>query len=300
MRQLSFDIKSAVEAQELILGCEKAFYDEIDEALEEIFSGGDVKIIALAGPTCSGKTTTANKLTERIVKSGKNAVVLSIDDFFLDRKDRNNVNTEAPDYDTVNAIDLDYLGKFAKDLLAGKKVFIPRYSFTETARVGYEEYIPDERDIYVFEGIQAVYPQVTALFNGNHKSVFISVSEGVSYNGTVLSSDEVRLLRRLVRDYKFRNATAEFTYHLWRGVRDNEEKNIFPNAAGCDVHINSLLSYEPFIIEKYAQEILATVPDDSQYKSEAVSLAEKLKAFDSPYFDSTTVPSNSVFREFIG
>ncbi len=295
-------IENIREAEVFVAECERNFAEGLDRAIDEVFSDENLRIITLSGPTCSGKTTTANRLVERINESGHKAVVLSIDDFYSnrDRSERNNTEDEAPDYDSVKTIDLDYLCEFTEKLLRGEKVNIPRYSFLEGIRVGYDEYIPEENDIYVFEGIQAVYPEVTALFGGKNRSIFISVAEDVSYNGVTLASDEVRILRRIVRDNKFRNATAEFTLHLWDGVRSNEEKNIFPNAQNCDVYINSFLEYELFIIAKYARPLLMTVPADSKYRDEADVLERKLEVFDCDFLDDRMIPKNSVFREFIG
>ena len=300
MRHLkNLNINSESEAEEFVKQCEAQFSRDLDEAIEHVFDVEDVKIITLSGPTCSGKTTTATKLEERIDKSGKTAVMLSIDDFFFGRSDRNEVDGEAPDYDSVKAIDLEYLQSFTRDLLCGKTVYVPKCSFTEAERVGYEESKPDPKDIYIYEGIQAVYPEVTSLFGGKYRSIYIRLDEDVEYRGVVLDRNELRFLRRIVRDYKFRNATAEFSFHLWQTVRSNEEKNIFPYAKS-DVYINSFLPYEPFIISHYATEVLSTVPLNSPYRDEADALIEKLKVFDNPYFKDCMVPDNSVFREFIG
>ncbi len=299
MRKIELDIHSADQAQEYLLACEKAFSDGIDNALEEIFTGDAVKTIALAGPTCSGKTTTAKKLTARIGLAGKHAVVLSIDDFFLSRDDRNVVDDEPPDYDSAAALDLRYLEFFMKRLNAGLPVLVPRYDFASTGRVGYDEYIPAENDIYVFEGIQAVYPEVTRLFGANTKSVFISVADDAVYRDVILEKDEIRLLRRTVRDFKFRGATPEFTLHLWETVRDNEEKNIFPNAH-CDIRLDSFLPYEPFILSRYAVDLLRTIPQPSRYRAQAEELSSELLVYECPYFEESMIPDNSVFREFIG
>ena len=207
---------------------------------------------------------------------------------------------DAPDYDSVKAIDIDYLGEFVRDLIAGKTVRVPQYSFAETKRTGYEEYVPDEDDIYIFEGIQAVYPEVTSLFTEGYRSIFICPDEDISYKGTVLRKDELRFLRRIVRDYKFRAATPEYTYHLWTNVRKNEEENIFPNAVDSDIKINSFLLYEPFIISRYALDILGKIPVYSKYKEEADELMSRLDVFNETFFSAKMVPANSMFREFIG
>lgn len=300
MRTIEIDIRSRAEAEEYILACEKRFNDTIDEALEGIFTHGDIKTIALAGPTCSGKTTTAEKITRRIRRAGKQAVVLSIDDFFLSRADRNVVDGEAPDYDSAAAIDLETLETFMDRLNRGLPVLVPRFDFSSAARVGYHEYIPREEDIYLFEGIQAVYPEVTRLFGHGYKSIFINVNEDCRYGNVVLEKEEIRLLRRTVRDRLFRGATPEFTLHLWETVRANEEKNIFPNAAGCDLHLESFLEYEPFLLANYGVGMLESVPKDSRYRPAADEVLVELREFDCPYFEESMIPKNSLFREFIG
>ncbi len=300
MIQLNCTVKSRDEAAEWIRFWEDNFSQELDDALENVFAGEGAKIIALSGPTCSGKTTTAKKLIRRITSAGNIAVDISIDDFFFDRSDRNLVKDEAPDYDSVAAIDLDYLRHCIGKLERGERVLLPHYSFLDTARVGYHEYLPSERDIYVFEGIQAVYPEVTSMFSENYRSIFINVSEDVTFRGSILTRNEIRILRRLVRDYHFRNASPEFTFHLWETVRANEEANIFPNSGNCDVYINSMLPYEPFVIAPRARTLLEMVPADSRYRGQAEDLLRKLEAFDCPYFEETMIPANSVFREFIG
>ncbi|MBQ7600037.1 MAG: zeta toxin family protein [Clostridia bacterium] len=290
----------SIRARRIIKNCEADYNRELKEAIDKVFDGGIPKIITLAGPTCSGKTTTAAKLEERIDSTGKNAVRFSIDDFFMGGGGiRNDVDHEAPDYDSVKAIDIDYLAEFVKDLYAGRTVKVPQYSFAETRRSGYEEYVPEEDDIYIFEGIQAVYPEVTSLFVDGYRSIFICPDDDISYKGTVLRKDELRFLRRVVRDYKFRAATPEYTYHLWTNVRKNEEENIFPYSKS-DININSFLLYEPFIISRYALDILAKVPVYSRYKDQADELMSRLRVFNETFFSAKMVPSNSMFREFIG
>ncbi len=300
MRRIEPDIHSAREAEEYLLACEKKFSDDIDDALESIFTAGEqVKVIALSGPSCSGKTTTAEKLTKRIARAGKSAVVLSIDGFFVDRADHNVVDDEPPDYDSAAALDLPYFEAFMERLNAGLPVLVPHYDFVKTCRAGYDEYIPSEDDILILEGIQAVYPEIRRLFAPGTKSVFISVQDDAAYGDVILEKDEIRLLRRTVRDYKFRGATPEFTLHLWETVRENEEKNIFPNAR-CDVTLDSFLPYEPFFLARYALGLLRSIPEDSRYRPQADDIIRELEGFDCPYFDESMIPENSMFREFIG
>ena len=119
-------------------------------------------------------------------------------------------------------------------------------------------------------------------------------------NGLPFDRHEIRLLRRIVRDYRFRGATPEFSFHLWKGVRKNEETNIFPNAGNCDIYLNSFLPYELSVIRKAVLPLLADVPADSEYRADADELTRKLSALPEDCFDDRMIPNHSVFREFIG
>lgn len=299
-------INSKDEAIRLVKESEEAFASALDHALETVIhkhidqSEPGCRIITLSGPTCSGKTTTANKLIRLITDAGFHAVVMSIDDFFLDRTRTNSIEGEMPDYDSVKAIDLEEFGLCVKGLVSGKPTLIPHYDFVTGMRDSYTEYYPTDRDIFVFEGIQAVYPEVVAFLGDSYKSIFIHVDEEVNADGVSLSRHEIRLCRRVIRDYRFRNAHPEFTLYLWENVRANEEASIYPNAGACDVYINSFLPYELFFLAKNGLPILESVPKDSPYRDEAEELAAKLRHFINPYFEESMIPENSVFREFIG
>ncbi len=303
---INTNINSREEAARLVAASEEAFADALEHALDNVIhkhidNGRDgVKIITLSGPTCSGKTTTANKLIRMITESGYHAVVMSIDDFFLDRVRTNETEGDPPDYDTVKAIDLAEFGLCVEGLLAGKPTLIPHYDFVTGTRDSYAEYYPTNRDIFIFEGIQAVYPEVVRFLGEDFKSIFIHVDECVTAEGVTLDRSEIRLLRRLVRDHRFRNAQPEFTLYLWENVRANEEANIYPNAGGSDVTINSFLPYELFILAKNVIPLLEAVPADSDYRPEAETLLRKVRVFENPHFDEAMIPERSVFREFIG
>lgn len=299
MKNFNINVVTENEAAELVERCEKEFRAHLDETVKKVLSREELRVVALSGPTCSGKTTTANRLIEEIRTMGRHAVVISIDDFFHDRNDRNRVDLEVPDYDSADAIDLNYLSAFLSRLQNGQSVLVPKYDFTKTCRVGYHEYIPDPLDIYVIEGIQAVYPEITSRL-WNYGSIFISVSEDVTLNGITFNRHEIRLLRRIVRDYKFRGATPEFSLHLWEGVRNNEEKNIFPNSKNCGIYIDSFLPYELFVLRDCALPLLDDVPAQSKYRTAANLLSEKLSALPPLPFYDRMIPKNSVFREFIG
>ncbi len=294
--------KSENEAREFIIKCENDFRAELNEALDAVVSDEENRIILLSGPTCSGKSTTAELLDSKVSEHCHTIKTFSIDNFFRDRLAElgNSVITEAPDYDSVEALDLDCFAEFTENLLAGKTVRYPYYSFVEKARTSYEEYMPTDNCIYLFEGIQAVYPEITSLIHGGHKTIFSCVERSITYMDVTLSPNEVRKVRRIVRDYKFRGASGEYSLHLWEGVRSNEEKNIFPNSKSCDVYIDSTLPYEPFILRDDLISILSEIPRESKYRGEADKLIEKISVFKCDFYKKEMIPSDSVLREFIG
>lgn len=287
------------EAKAFILKCEAEFDKKLRDAASLLIERRS-KVITLSGPTCSGKTTTATLLVEELEREGYNAVVMSIDDFYLDNLRHGTAEGEMPDFDTVKSIDLEYLGHYVENLLLGRMVMKPNFNFTTGIRSGYSEYLPSDNDIYIFEGIQAVYPEVTELFGDRYSSVFICVKDDVIVNGIRFTNNEIRLLRRMVRDNNFRNATPEFTLHCWESVRDNEEKNIFPNAHNPDVFIDSFLPYELFVIASYAIPLLRSVSCENENYKVADDLAGRLKNVEDSLYSPSFIPKESMFREFIG
>ena len=296
MLNIDSDINSYQSAADYVALCEKRFEKMLTNTVTSVLSPVAPKIITLSGPTCSGKTTTAAKLTDVIEILGYRARVLSIDDFYKD-----NLRFEdKPDFESAAAIDLDYFGECAEKLFSGKKVYLPTFDMKKGNRTALTEYYPHEEGIYIFEGIQAVYPEITShLAPFGYKSIFISVAEDVTVNGVFFSKNEIRLIRRLVRDDRFRATGVEKTFSMWDNVRANEEKNIFPNAEKSDIKINSFLPYEILFIGKYLLPLLDCFVS-SEYSDRASKLADKVKKVTNQYITEDMIPFRSVFREFIG
>lgn len=282
--------------------CEAEFEQRLADAVGKVCEQKGIRLIGLSGPTCSGKTTTAKKLISQLTAQGKNVHVVSIDDFYLDRqvliaRADNDPDIEV-DYDSEDTIDFDALSKCVDEVFTDEPTLIPKYDFVEGKRTGYITIDPDENDLFIFEGIQAIYPKVTALFHKyNYKSLYICVESGLEIEGTVFNPNELRLMRRLVRDYNFRGASPEFTLYLWESVRANEELNIFPYTVDCDYFINSTLPFEVNLLAPYLRDILPKVPADSKYKAEAEAILNKLEGIQpvSPKY----LIDNSLCYEFI-
>ena len=278
--------------------CEADFEKRLDDAAKSIVKSGVMNIL-LSGPTCSGKTTTANKIINTFHEAGKDVTVISIDDFFHERVDGRQVTVgEKIDYDSVDVLDLELLRDCIKNAKAGNNIKVPIFDFVSQSRVGYNAHYITEDEVVLFEGIQAVYPEVVSSFEQPFIGVFININEDVCLNGTVFFRDEIRLIRRLVRDRKFRGASADFTFYLWESVRENEDKNIYPNKNICSVQIDSFMGYELFLIKPYIEKVLNEVEPSSTYYEKAMVLKNKFVNLDEIKYEY--IPKNSLYTEFLG
>lgn len=285
-------------AQRFIDVCENEFRKSIERVASDIISNKERKIVTLTGPTCSGKTTTACLLTQFFEKNGKRARVLSVDDFYFDYDymKENNIT----DFEGAEAIDIALFKEVISNLSKGNTTFIPTFDFKERRRISVTEYTPHENDIYIVEGIQTMYPEVTsAIEDIGFSSVFINVDNSVDVCGNIFTREEMRLMRRTVRDYYHRASSPEETMILWKNVRLNEEKNIFPNAVKAEYTINSLLPYEIFIISKFYLEITKEYGKLAAGYDAVESLRKRLEKISDNCIDVDMIPGESVFREFI-
>lgn len=289
------NITSELEAHAFVQLCEDKFEKELTLFADGLTDDKSCRIITLSGPTCSGKTTAAKKITAAAEKKGLRTRVISIDDFYLtpDLSDPN------PDYESVSAIDLELFAVCANALIKGNTAYLPTFDFKVRDRVALTEYVPCENDIYIFEGIQALYPEIRALLPENgYASAMIGVFDDVCVNGVSVGRNYVRLARRLIRDFRFRSTDFETTMKLWKTVRENEDKNIYPYVDDVRHKISSYLPYElPYI----GNELLPMLYAQSAIKDgKLTELIERLKAVINPLFKNEMIPLNSLFREFIG
>jgi uridine kinase len=293
--------ESAQEVRSFVQSCEADFEARLSAVVEKVCGIEGLKLIGLSGPTCSGKTTAARKLDEAMTELGKNVHVVSIDDFYLNREmleQRARDNGGGIDYDSEDTIDFDALAECVDEIFSDGPTLIPKFDFVKGVRVGYTEIEADDNDLFIFEGIQAVYPKVSELFHRyTYKSIYISVESSIDIENEVFEPNEIRLMRRLVRDFKFRGAKPEFTMYLWESVRSNEELNIFPYALGCDYFINSTLAFEINLLRPYLEQILAEVPADNKYRERADRILAKVKGLEA--IPETYLSPNSLYNEFI-
>ena len=295
--------ENSINTEQWIDQCEKDFFRRLDDVAEQLCTSNR-RLIRLSGPTCSGKTTAAALLTDRFAKFGKQMHLISIDDFYYDKEilHATAIDHESGkvDYDSVKTIDLAALGRFIEDVFTKNQSRCPIFDFKEGRRVGYRMLESGKDDVFVFEGIQAVYPEVTNLIErAGHDSigVYIAPRRTIEIGGESFAPNEIRLLRRLVRDYNFRGADPDFTFGLWMGVRANEEAHIFPYASDCACQIDSVMPYEIGVLKPYLERILPMVPTDSPNYSKSKAILDKIAKVE-PISDQL-IPKNSLYREFI-
>ena len=282
--------------------CEKRFEHSLDITVEKIISSENNRIITLSGPSCSGKTTTANKIVSEFEERGKRVHVISIDDFYYDRAylvKQAEKEGKSLDFDSAATIDLSELERTIESIFCSDTVKIPVFDFKEGKRTSEREFILDDKDIFVFEGIQAVYPEVTRLFKAHpYISVFAYVCEDLKVGEYIFEKNTVRFFRRLVRDYNFRNAAPEFTFKIWESVRKNEEHSILPYKDDCELLLDSLMPYEINMLKPYLVPLLSEIREDSVHFGYASEMLKRL--LDIEEISKEYIPSSSVYREFLG
>ena len=295
------EIYLTVKTIEIIQRCDADFKKRLYTIAESIYNDG-VRLVSLSGPTCSGKTTAAHMLSKRLGELGKNAHIVSIDDFYYDREYLDELSRkkglDTIDYDSVDTIDIGALKAFVEEMYTADTVHCPVFDFKLGKSVRYRSISAGENDLFIFEGIQAIYPEVSAVFKQYPSiSVYICAASAVDLEGTIFEPNEVRFLRRIVRDYNFRGASPEFSMFLWESVRHNEDLSIFPYVNNCDMHIDSTLPFEINVLKPYLDDILSKVSPNSEFIEETRRIIEKIK--DIKPIPREYLSKNSLYNEFI-
>lgn len=279
----------------------KAIIDNITDNCKEKTKGR--LIIMLAGPSASGKTTTAHKIRDSFISKGIDCHSISLDDFYLDRDKIPGYDEGDPDYETVYALDIKLIDECLESLLAGKETIMPEFSFEIGRRLNNNKTMRlDETDVVIVEGLHALNPVITEnLPQDQLLKIYISVASRIYDEETediVLNKRNLRFVRRLVRDYNFRASSVENTYKLWDNVRVGEDKYLFVFKDNADFKINTIHIYEPCVLKSKAMEMLSTVTKDSEYYGDAKRLMKALSKFND--IPVEMVPYDSLLREFLG
>lgn len=296
---------AAEEPKEMIAQMERLYAQNIDFIAEFIINGerGN-KLLMLAGPSGSGKTTTAAMLCKSVQKHGVNAIRVSLDDFYLGEGQAPLDKYGKPDYECVEALDVPLMRKCLSDIVENKPVVLPRFNFHTKMRdeEGTELNLTGD-NIIVVEGIHALNPVIcNDLPDNKLLKVYASVKQGIKERRgdkkNAIDPYDMRLIRRIVRDNRFRNTNAKATMDMWPSVRRGEEKYLNPHKGNADVTINSIHIYEPCIMANFAIPLLEKITEETEHYETAKLLTEKLRRFEP--IDESLVPDNSLLREFIG
>lgn len=273
----------------------------IGDIAEQIFERKDVRFVLVAGPSSSGKTTFAHRLSIQLRSFGMRPHILSMDNWFVNR-DKTPIDVDGNyNYDVIEAVDLEQFNDDLNDLLDGEEIALPTFDF----KLGKRQYNGEklrlgDNDILVIEGIHGLNPLSTEDIPEESKfRIYTSAltSLNIDEHNRIPSSD-TRLLRRIVRDARLRGKTASMTINEWKKVRDGEEKYIFPYQNNVDAVFNSVLIYEQSVLKQFAEPLLYSVPKKDPAYYEAKRLLKFLDYFVG--VDTASVPANSICREFVG
>lgn len=285
----------------VIQGSEAIHQRKLIEMVLDIEKRKDIKMILIAGPSSSGKTTFAQKLGVQLKLTGYNPITISMDNYFVERKDTPLGEDGKYNFECVEALDIELFNSQMRDLIAGKTVELPEFDFIVGTKKYNGNYLKlNDNDILVVEGIHALNPILTEFTPAENKyKIYIAPIATLNLDGyTKISSSDTRFLRRMVRDYSTRGHTVEKTFDLWRNVKKGEEKYIFPFVNTVDSIYNSSLIYEPSVMKTFAQPLLLQLDRSSEFYGEARRLYEFLNNF--LPMETTNIPVDSIIREFIG
>lgn len=276
-------------------------FAQIADAVAEANRTRGVRMVLISGPSSSGKTTSAKRLSIQLGVLGLHPVMISLDDYFVDREKTPRDENGEYDYEALEAIDLELFNDHLARLARGESVDIPRYDFLTGRRTWHNAPLTlDERSILIVEGIHGLNPRLTPSIPDRKKfRIYVSCFTSVAMdNLSRIATTDNRLLRRLTRDYRQRGSDALATLSRWESVRRGEERHIFPYQENADVMLNSSLFYEISVLRPFAEKILREVPDTVPEYDEAQRMLRFLDNFIPIAPDE--IPPTSILREFIG
>ncbi|WP_107995604.1 uridine kinase family protein [Trichococcus paludicola] len=260
-----------------------------------------LRLLLVSGPSSSGKTSFTQRLSTQLEVNGLKPIALSLDHYFVDREHTPRDADGKYDFDSMEALDLPLLKQQIAQLIAGERVAVPQFDFVTGKRlIEYKPMQVGPSEILIIEGIHALNPELVTSINRNLiYKIYISALGGLNIDlMSRVPTSEIRLLRRLVRDDKYRGVTPENTIHQWDSVRRGEYQNIFKFQEEADVMFNSSMIYEMNALRPFAETALQKIPADSPYYDTRERLLNLLSFFEP--LDVSKVPFNSILREFIG
>ena len=298
------DFNQAIDANHAtdVINISEALQEKkIANIAEEIASRKGVKLVLLAGPSSSGKTTSCKRLSIQLAVNGLKPLQISLDDYFVDREKTPKDASGEYDYESIYALDLDLINEQFNALFRGEEVELPKYDFQsgKSKKSGNRLKMTDN-NVLVVEGIHALNPELTAHIP--QEQIFRVYASALTTilldNHNYIPTTDNRLLRRIIRDYKYRGVSAQETIHRWSSVRAGENKWIFPFQENADAMLNTAMLYELAVIKTQAEPLLQQVPENCEEYAEAYRLLKFLKYFKGiPY---NNLPPTSLLREFLG
>ena len=298
------DFNQAIEAGHAtdIINISEALQEKkIAKIAEDIANRQGVKLVLLAGPSSSGKTTSCKRLSIQLAVNGLKPLQISLDDYFVDRDRTPKDDNGEYDFESIYALNLDLLNEQFNALFRGEEVELPKYDFPSGKSVKSGKKLKMEpNNVLVVEGIHALNPELTAHIPQEQiYRVYASALTTILLdNHNYIPTTDNRLLRRIIRDYKYRGVSAQETIHRWPSVRAGENKWIFPYQENADAMFNTAMLYELSVIKMQAEPLLQQVPENCEEHAEAYRLLKFLKYFKGiPY---NNLPPTSLLREFLG
>ncbi len=301
VNELNENLKIPKASTGVMQKAESFHHTRFDRCAEEIIKK-NARFVFLAGPSSAGKTTSANRISEKLANRGKKSIVIGMDDFFLNFEDSPLINGKK-NLDAITHVDLKLFREVIIDLLRDKEVKLPKYEFTLNQGERTYPYAPvkiDNDTIIIVEGIHALNPLASDFIDKkNIYNVYVAPIVTLSYDPfTKVSSNMVRLTRRIVRDYYTRGRKVEETFQSWKDVLEGERENIYPFLKHADYIINTTLNYEMSVLKPLAKDLVLNVPDDSKWNYLAKEVFRTIERFKD--LNDSLVPFDSILREFIG
>ena len=298
------DFNAAVDAGHAtdVINISEALQEKkIAQIAEQIAARPGVKLVLLAGPSSSGKTTSCKRLSIQLAVNGLKPLQISLDDYFVDRERTPKDENGEYDYESIYALDLQKINDQFNALFRGEEVELPKYDFQSgKSKKSGQRLKMNDNNVLVVEGIHALNPELTAQIpNEQIFRVYASALTTILLdNHNYIPTTDNRLLRRIIRDYKYRGVSAQDTIHRWPSVRAGENKWIFPFQENADVMLNTAMLYELAVLKMQAEPLLEQVPENCDEYAEAYRLLKFLKYFKGIPFNN--LPPTSLLREFLG
>lgn len=298
------DFNAAVDAGHAtdVINISEALQEKkIAQIAEQIAARPGVKLVLLAGPSSSGKTTSCKRLSIQLAVNGLKPLQISLDDYFVDRERTPKDENGEYDYESIYALDLQKINDQFNALFRGEEVELPKYDFQSgKSKKSGQRLKMNDNNVLVVEGIHALNPELTAKIpNEQIFRVYASALTTILLdNHNYIPTTDNRLLRRIIRDYKYRGVSAQDTIHRWPSVRAGENKWIFPFQENADAMLNTAMLYELAVLKMQAEPLLEQVPENCDEYAEAYRLLKFLKYFKGIPFNN--LPPTSLLREFLG